>query len=95
MTTEEEKMDHPILRENLNRLAQQTGTVLESAYPAVNRAIPNEAVDSVSEHLTGFIAEVLQAWLDAGSERDVTLENLYDPIRREVASWSVDAAEGR
>jgi hypothetical protein len=95
MTTEEDKMDQAILRENLRRLATETGTVLESAYPAVNRAIPNEAVDSVSEHLTGFIAEVLQAWLDAGSERDATIEALYDPIRREVSSWSVDAVEGK
>jgi hypothetical protein len=93
MTTEE--MDKAILRENLNRLAQQTGTVLESAYPAVDRAIPNDATDAIAEHLTGFIAEVLQSWLDAGSERDVTLENLFDPIHREVASWSVDAVEGK
>ena len=48
-------------------------------------------MDTISEHLTGFIAEVLQAWLDAGSERDVTLENLYDPIHKEVGSWAVDA----
>jgi hypothetical protein len=95
MTTEEETMDYPILRENLRRYAQQVGAALENTYPAENRAIPNYAVDEISEHLTGFIAEVLQTWLDAGSERDVTLENLYDPIRREVASWSVDAVEGK
>jgi len=54
----------------------------------LSHVIPDEVVEPLSEHLTLFIAQVLQSWIDAGSERDVTLEELYEPIEEHIKSWA-------
>lgn len=74
--------------------AVQIGNILKRSYPyriyPVNRAVPRKHVEEITVQLQTVIAEVLQAWLEAGSERDVTMENetLYRAIYDELASWS-------
>lgn len=53
--------------------------------------IPDEAVDVLTEITVSIIADLIQAYIDAGSEREVTHENedLREAIRREYNDWSV------
>lgn len=71
--------------------------ILRIRYPAVelenHDAIPLWGCEPIAHHLTMVIAEVIQAWIDAGSERDVTLEELFDPIYQHLVGWS-DQPEG-
>lgn len=76
--------------------ARLIGNELERTYPAVDNpdvgapAIPAEAVEDITETLQLVIAEVIQAWIDAGSEREVTLEcePLYLALRNHLYGWS-------
>jgi hypothetical protein len=45
--------------------------------------------DKVAEDITLVVAEILQSWLDAGSERDVTFEDLGPAITDHVKGWAV------
>jgi uncharacterized protein YicC (UPF0701 family) len=49
--------------------------------------IPAEASEEVAEIITDVVAEILQAWLNAGSERDVTGEELGPVILEHVKGW--------
>jgi len=73
-------------------LARQIGDELEHRYPTVTidnaPAIPYDSVDALADDLALVLAEILQSWLDAGSERDVTLEELTDPIRQHLLGWT-------
>jgi hypothetical protein len=73
------------------------GTILSSIVPPIQPtpedppvAIPSSYVTDLTECFQIVIAEALQAWLDAGSERDVTMEDddLYRAIRKHLWSWS-------
>lgn len=73
------------------------GMVLREEYPPVTlpqmtvpQAIPVEAIVPMVEGFQILIAEFIQAWIDAGSEREVTMENdeLFEAIRNELLGWS-------
>lgn len=51
------------------------------------QGIPQSAVEDLTEILVSFAANLIQGWLDAGSERDVTYEELEGPIRQHIAGW--------
>lgn len=80
------------------KMAQEIGDILESEFPAIQtgddpddqtcRMIPGEHVDEISDYITLVVAQILQGWLNAGSERDVTIEELTDPIREHVKGWA-------
>jgi len=55
----------------------------------IPRHIPRDHVGAISEAITLCVAEILQAWLDAGSEREVTMEELLEPITLHVQDWSL------
>lgn len=59
-------------------------------YPARNRMIPYEAVEEVAEAMQLEIANAIQLWIDAGSERDATMENeqLREALIAELFGWS-------
>lgn len=67
---------------------------VEGMDPEHPQAIPFEKVEHLGMVLTSIIGEVLQAWLDAGSERDVTSEELTQPITEHVWGWSDDPRIG-
>lgn len=73
--------------------AERMGHHLEFIFPQRitdgQPGIPQEYVDDITDHITLYIAEILQAWLDAGSERENTQEELYTPIRDHIATWAV------
>jgi hypothetical protein len=76
-------------------MAACIGYMLEDAFPApkdwdavTKFPIHAEHVDAISDYITLVVAEILQAWLDAGSERDVTLEELGPHITDHVKGWS-------
>lgn len=70
--------------------SRQIGDILERNYPHDVHEHPIQAVhvDAIAHELTIVVAEILQSWLDAGSERDVTMEDLEGPIRAHVRSWT-------
>jgi hypothetical protein len=85
------------------RLAGDIGKLLEEGYPTVwvgeritDRVaegegcpmIPGEHYKDVAEMVTAVVAEIIQAWLDAGSEREVTLEELGPEIEEHIKGWS-------
>lgn len=65
---------------------------ITARYPAVERngypCVPSAHVEAISEHLTMIVAEVIQAYIDAGSERDVTLEELGPQISDHLNGWT-------
>jgi hypothetical protein len=73
--------------DTVRELSRIIGTLLEREYPAVDRGIPAEHADTISDEICLVVANILQAWLDAGSEREVTLEDLYGPINDHVKGW--------
>lgn len=88
-------MQQPSTNPNLlHELATQIGQELEARYPAVPiegtglGLIPDTHAAAISEEITAVVAQILQSWLNAGSERDVTLEELYDPIAAHISGWT-------
>lgn len=73
--------------------ASTIGRRLAERFPADHSAghpmIPAEAAEPIADTITMVVAEILQAWLDAGSERDVTLEELGPSILAHVRDWAV------
>lgn len=86
------------LPNDLDRLAQQVGQQLGNAailhFPPDGQLVPVTAIDALAEMFQVAIAEAIQSWIDAGSERDVTMENeeLFRVIRSELHGWSNDPA---
>jgi molybdopterin biosynthesis enzyme MoaB len=76
--------------------ADRIGRMLEQRHPADTslgyRTIPDDGVKDISAVITLVVAQILQAWLDAGSERDVTIEALNEVIENHVAEWSTSSA---
>jgi galactitol-specific phosphotransferase system IIC component len=72
--------------------ASVIGNHLANVFPSVMsdgaQLIPANAVTPVADVITLVVAEILQAWLNAGSERDVTLEELGPAIEAHVRDWS-------
>lgn len=52
-------------------------------------------VRAVTEDLVMVVAEIMQSWLDAGSEREVTFENeaLADGLMDEVNGWVIPSSD--
>lgn len=88
-------------RPGLLTLAQQAGRVMTDKWPAVAHErdkkaygdeamvcfIPADRTEEIAEAITAMVAEMLQTWLDAGSERDVTMEELWGPIYTHIKGW--------
>lgn len=53
-------------------------------------AIPPGAGEAVADAIVSVVAEILQAWLDAGSEREVTDEQIGECITDHVLGWVWD-----
>lgn len=72
--------------------ARAIGDLLEATYPTVRidsaRLIPHQYTEEVATAITLVVAEILQSWLDAGSERDVTIEELGEPMIAHVFGWT-------
>lgn len=69
--------------------------ILSKRYPAVPHrmddsipTIPSKYCEAIATQLTMVVAEVIQSWIDAGSERDVTLEELQPEIEKHLIGWS-------
>jgi hypothetical protein len=84
----------PDVSKAIDEAATILGKALTDKAPPVAREvgkfIPAEHLDLITESLVAMIAETIQAWIDAGSERDAVMENyeLYDTIRAELRGWS-------
>lgn len=72
------------------------GTTLTTFYSPVSleddgptNCIPDPAVPIIAVAVMTLVAEVLQAYIDAGSEREVTMENeiLYSALEGEIGGW--------
>jgi hypothetical protein len=87
-------------QETINRYFEESGRSLGSAltslYPPVSmdddgptNCIPDPAVPIIALAVMTLVAEVLQAYIDAGSEREVTMENeiLYSALEGEIGGW--------
>jgi hypothetical protein len=89
----------PEVRNEILAQAGCIGEMLVEAFPARSAIdpteladggiglIPAEASEEVAEIITDVVAEILQAWLNAGSERDVTGEELGPVILEHVKGW--------
>jgi len=73
--------------------ASQIGHHLSDVFPPVESnaglTIDPMYVRPIADNITLVVAEILQSWLDAGSERDVTLEELGPVIEDHVRQWAV------
>jgi hypothetical protein len=69
------------------------GDILERNHP--RRTVPGgwgppaEDAEDIADTITLVVAQILQAWLDAGSERDVTMEELGPHILDHVKGWCI------
>lgn len=95
MTEEQEYCDRLNAAWKLAREpAQRIGDLLQEMFPVPDPSpvdcpcIPKEHAEVIAETLTAVIAEILQSWLDAGSERDSTMEELFDPIHAHLRGWA-------
>lgn len=72
--------------------AQAIGNHLADVYPPAYRegypTVPSEHLDAITEEVTLVVAEIIQAWIDAGSERDAVMEELSPHIRNELKGWT-------
>ena len=83
--------------------AKAIGDELERTYPAAHTTVtkvsgmdyeytyphvPAEHAEAIADHIALVVAEILQSWLDAGSERDSTLEDLGPAILNHVKGWT-------
>jgi len=71
--------------------ATAIGDELVKAYPAERNdfpVVPAQHAEAIADTITLVVAVILQAWLDAGSERDVTLEELGPAILEHVKDWT-------
>jgi len=77
----------PLAREILMDCASIQGRILKAEWPKINTT----NTPHISYYITLVAAQMLQAWLDAGSERDNTIEDLWDRIEAHVLSWTEEA----
>lgn len=49
--------------------------------------ITSDSSTPIAEEICYIVAEMLQVWLDAGSERESTMEEIFPAIHDHVASW--------
>src|SRR5215470_5403835 len=90
-TMPESWLYEPDVVEAIDKAANMLADAFVAHAPAMNaRMIPADHLDAITEGLVQVIAEVIQVWIDAGSEREVTMENegLFRAIRDELAGWS-------
>jgi hypothetical protein len=72
----------------------QIGLEMATITPRVEidgaRLIPADHLADITEMLVLAIAEAIQPWIDAGSERDAVMENeeLHAVILEELKGWS-------
>ena len=74
--------------------ATAIGQLLEKHHPRTYDGIQNgftniEDADEVAGCVTLAVAQILQVWLDAGSERENTIEELGPAIQEHFRSWVV------
>lgn len=81
--------------EAMQRIGHDLGETLATNYPAVQHpdnlgCVPAAHLDALTDHLLVMLAETIQSWIHAGSERDVTIsdEELYIAIRNHLKEWS-------
>src|SRR5215472_8235460 len=80
-----------VMMHDLGRIA---GVALEGAIPAVPiegaTGINGDYLEDITDQVVVFIAELVQAFINAGSEREVTYENeeLRHAIYEELRGWS-------
>lgn len=80
----------------MRELGHVVGHILATAVPPVEidggpqEGIPAEFLNDLTECLMIFHAEVVQSWIDAGSEREVTMEDegLFLAIKASLHGWS-------
>lgn len=78
---------------SIHNHATRIGDILSTQYGVVEGydgfgAIPADKDEALAEDLTAIIAEILQAWLNAGSEREATMETLFPAMLAEVREWT-------
>lgn len=78
--------------------ADLVGKVIEERIPQESGSlshgfVPDRAVEPLTDAIVTFAAELLQTYLDAGSERDVTDEDLRPTIEKHVKEWTLNGAE--
>jgi hypothetical protein len=76
------------------KVGQLMGDVFESIHPGAGQLVPADRLDDLTELYMVAFAESIQAWIDAGSERDAVMENesLREQLHKELHSWSNDPA---
>jgi hypothetical protein len=80
---------------HLHKAADQIAKVLTAQYPPVpvpdsphQGMVPAEGIENIAWALTEVVAQVLQSYLNAGSESDAIHEGLGERMEQEVKDWS-------
>lgn len=80
------------IRPQVNTIAEE----MLKAFPPSSRenysCVPSEHLEGIEYVLTATIAEVIQAYIDAGSERDVTHEELGPEILKHLKEWTEETS---
>lgn len=77
-------------RNRVLELASEIGGIASSSYPSPTsspQSMPKEHIDAISELVIDVVCRIEQAWLNAGSERDVTIDNLGPHIEEHMKGW--------
>jgi hypothetical protein len=84
------------LTDTVYKHATAIGDALEREYPLEYRDsasyVPTGGADEIADTITYVVAQILQSWLNAGSERDVTMEELGPAITDHVRGWTPNAS---
>ena len=86
------------IEQNFLEHARSMGRLLLLKWPATEvpmgpgltpqQVVPKAHADEIADLITLGVAEMIQAYIDAGSEREVTMENLGPHIAEEIHSWT-------
>ena len=75
-------------------LAGEIGNILTQTFPEAKirgingTTVPKKYYKEIAENITMVVANILQAYLNAGSEREVTEEELGPVIEEHVKGWA-------
>jgi len=89
------------LTTRMREIGMEMGNAIKAKYPAVMplgtdgpACIPGDNLEEITEAMMTALAEAVQSWIDAGSERDAFMDNdrLEFELGAELQDWS-DLAE--
>ena len=88
-------MDDMAMHQLIYDEASKIGEALVELYPPNTKMlVPAQHTPAIADQITYLVAEILQSYLDAGSERENTMEELGPVIEAHVKGWDDSPENG-